>query len=312
MPRAQGFLHHGVDPRGELVSIDAVARGRSPLACPYCATGLIAKKGRVLAPHFAHDGPTCRESRERGAARIPLYDDFTTLEPLARADLRLCASLRGREINETSLRGWRRRSLHRLVEAGLIEEVPRGQRWVNGTGSHRHSQWGEQVAAATRYRLSLAELASVQEHAALAKLDRLEAASTPDGATDLLLYRAQLARVLSLDLYLLAVSADRARLHKIGVTSRPIEERLSEIRSDLGPHFERVELSVEGVWPNRGSLELYFKRVFAKRQVRIGALTEYFSFDDPKTSRRYKRPFEQLSKLDSTLPPRLRSLVAGS
>ncbi len=300
------FLVHGLDARGELVAIDAVARGRTDLACPYCATGLVAKKGRVLVSHFAHDGATCRESTERGAARIPLYDDFATLDPLGRADLKLCAQLRRRTINHTSLRGWRRASLARLVDAGLLEEVPRGERWVNGVGSHRHSRWGEQIAAATRYKLPLRELAAVQQRAALDKLDRLELAALDGDAarvTDLRLYRAQLARLLSLDLYLLRVSADRTRLYKIGVTTRSVEERISEVRADLAEYFDRVEIEVERVWPHRGSLELYFKRMFARRQVRIGPLTEYFSFEG------YSRPFDLLGKLDSELSPRLRAML---
>ena len=113
----RSLLQHGVDASNELVAIDAVPRGRGSLACPYCATDLIAKKGLVLVPHFAHDGPTCRESSESSAARIPLYDDFATLEPLARADLRLSAQLLRRTINHTSLRGWRRAALGRLLEA---------------------------------------------------------------------------------------------------------------------------------------------------------------------------------------------------
>jgi hypothetical protein len=303
VPRS--FLHHGVNADGALVPVEEVERGRTALVCPYCARGLIARKGRVLAPHFAHHGPTCRESHERAAARIPLYDDFTTLEPLGRADLRLCAQLLGYAINHTSLRGWRRSALARLVDARLIEEVPRGERWVNGVGSHRHTSWGEQVAAATCYRLALNELASVQERAALEKLDRLEdVARSGDerDAMDLRMYRAQLARVFSLDLYLLRVRSDRGPLHKIGVTARPVEERLPEIRRDLEAHLGAVKLDVEGRWPKRGSLELYFKRVFRRRQIRMGSLTEYFSFDG------YRRPFTQLAKLDSALSPRLQAL----
>jgi hypothetical protein len=302
----QSFLQHGVAATGELVAIEAVERGRTALACPYCATRLLAKKGPVLAPHFAHEGATCRDSRERAAAFVPFHDDFSTLEPLGRADLRLCAQLLQRPINHTSLRGWRRSALARLVDAGLIEEVPRGERWVNGIGSHRHTAWGEQIAGATRYRLTLNDLARVQERAALEKLDRLEdVARNGDErhSMDVRLYRAQLARLFSLDLYLLRVRVDHAQLHKIGVTARDLEERLPEIRQDLGAHFRDVEVEVEGRWANRGSVELYFKRVFARRQVRIGSLTEYFSFDG------YRRPFSLLAKLDSALSPRLQALL---
>jgi len=304
-----GFLHHGVNAAGELVAIDAVARGRTRLGCPYCSTALIAKKGRVLAPHFAHDGPTCRESRERGAASVPLYDDFESFDSLERADLRLCARLGAGPINHTALRGWRRDALARLLEAGLIEEVPRGQRWVNGVGSHRHSAWGQQVVAAMRRRLTLAQLARVQQHAALHKLARLERSACsgkPDDATDLRLYCAQLARLFSLQLYLLRVQMEGGELHKIGVTARPVEERLPEVRRDLREHLGEVELELAGSWRHRGSLEPYFKRLFARRALRIGPLTEYFSFDA------YRKPLAQLAQLDEVLEPRLLELLAAA
>ena len=218
--RDAAFLQHGVGPGNELVCIDRVASGKTRLHCPYCDAPLTAKKGRVLVAHFAHAGPTCRESSERGAARIPLYDDFDSLGPLAPADLRFCASLLGSTINSSSIRGWRRACLARLVDEDLIEEVPRGQRWVNGIGSHRHSQWGERVCKALRYRLNLVELGAAQERAALAKLARLEAEAAADprgrAVIDLRLYRAQLARVLALDLYFLEVTCDGEKLHNLG------------------------------------------------------------------------------------------------
>jgi len=311
----RAFLLHGVDGRDRLVGIDEVPSGRTALACPYCATGLVAKKGRVLAPHFAHGGETCRESAERQAARVPFYDDFETLEPLGRADLRLCRSLCGQTINHTSLRGWRRAALRRLVEAGLLEEVPRGQRWVDGVGSHRHTAWGQAVAAATRHRLTLAAMADVQARAALAKLDALEARASgrasPLSAVDLRLYRAGLARLLSLDLYLLEARVDGRVLHKIGVTARDIDERLAEIRGDLCAHFSSVELRVHGVWPHRGSLELYFKQRFARRRADLGSFTEYFEFDArPSGGRLYRPPFTMLAELGSAaLPSGLKDLL---
>ncbi len=300
------ILQHGVDRSGALIAIEEVERGRTALACPYCATRLIAKKGQVLAPHFAHDGDTCRDSHERTAAYVPFYSDFETLEPLGRADLRLCAQLLGRTINHTSIRGWRRAALTRLVDSRLIEDVPRGERWVNGIGSHRHTEWGQLISRAVRRRLTLSDLARVQERAALEKLDRLEMAAHTGGereGMDVRLYRAQLARLFSLDLYLLRVRADGSELHKIGVTSRPLEERLAEIRRDLANHFRDVELEVEGHWLNRGSLEHYFKCVFSRRQAQIGTLTEYFSFEG------YRRPFTQLAKLPPHLSPRLQTLL---
>jgi hypothetical protein len=179
--------------------------------------------------------------------------------------LRLLRSMRRwRDINATSLRGRRRRSLERLIEAGLIEEVPAGQRWVNGVGSHRHSERGLLVARAIALELSLPQFAELQRTLIQTRREQLERAAEvaepPSAAIDLRLYRAQLERLDALALYLLAVRADRRALHKIGGTSRPIDERLAEVRGDLAQHFDHAELVVAGLWPGRGSVEHYFKR----------------------------------------------------
>ena len=47
--------------------------------------------------------------------------------------------------------------------------------------------------------------------------------------TDLRLYRAQLKRTLANTLYFLEVQAEDETLHKIGVTRRPIDERVKEV-----------------------------------------------------------------------------------
>ena len=138
----------------------------------------------------------------------------------------------------------------------------------------------------------------------LAKLDALEAGAVDAGGqVDLLLYRAQLARVLELDLYLLEVESGRGVLHKIGVTSRGIEARLPEIRADLATHVGAVELRVQNVWRHRGCLELYFKQAFAKQRVELGPLTEYFALQG-------RKPFRWLGALEPwALPPRLKKLL---
>ena len=78
MSRGQGFLHHGVDRNDALVSIDAVDRGRTELVCPYCATGLLAKKGRILAP-LGESGPSLGHppSIRRLSAALPYIVNIT-------------------------------------------------------------------------------------------------------------------------------------------------------------------------------------------------------------------------------------------
>ena len=72
------FLEYGVNDHGELVRIDETGRGRlDGVYCPYCRRPLLARKGKVLAPHFAHDGETCRAAdRDADVINLPVYDRF--------------------------------------------------------------------------------------------------------------------------------------------------------------------------------------------------------------------------------------------
>lgn len=54
----------------------------------------------------------------------------------------------------------------------------------------------------------------------------------PEKLADFRIYRAQLKRILESNLYFLEIKAGRKLLHKIGVTKRPIEERVMEVQRD--------------------------------------------------------------------------------
>jgi hypothetical protein len=98
--------------------------------------------------------------------------------------------------------------------------------------------------------------------------------------TDLRLYRTQWRRILSCTLYCLSIN--QGHLYKIGVTTRPIQERLAEIQKDLKAHLGQVNFEVVGSWPHRGNVELYFKYRYAPFVHRLGTLTEYFKFEDAR------------------------------
>ena len=235
----------------------------------------------MLAHHFAHGGDTCLDSTRAQLSALPLLDDLDAHPGLQRGDLRLLRRMRRwREIGAPSLRGGERRALERLVRAELIEEVPMGQRWVDGVGSHRHSARGVLVSRAIGLELPVPRFADLQCTLLRARLEQLERAARGEeggaAAIHLELYEARLARIESLALYLLEVVADGHTLHKIGVTSRTLDARMVEVRSDLSGRLRGAELAVAGWWPGRGSAELYIKRKLARYQVRLGSLTEYF------------------------------------
>jgi hypothetical protein len=95
---------------------------------------------------------------------------------------------------------------------------------------------------------------------------------------DLLIYRAQLRRVLVNSLYFLEVKANGNIFYKIGITTRPIEERIAEVQRDVRAHYSNVAVSLLGLWEHRGNVELYFKHRYQPFNYRIGKLTEYFAF----------------------------------
>jgi hypothetical protein len=100
--------------------------------------------------------------------------------------------------------------------------------------------------------------------------------------TDLRIYRAQWQRILSSTLYFLEIRTPDKVLYKIGVTTRNIEDRLTEIRQDLRSHLPAFQLNVQGTWVHRGNVELYFKHRYARYRKQMGSLTEYFVFPNAR------------------------------
>jgi len=96
------------------------------------------------------------------------------------------------------------------------------------------------------------------------------------------IYRAQLRRILVNALYFLEVKADGNIFYKIGITTRPIEERIAEVQRDVRSHYSDAVVNLLGLWEHRGNVELYFKHRYQPFNYRIGKLTEYFVFPDVK------------------------------
>jgi len=101
-----------------------------------------------------------------------------------------------------------------------------------------------------------------------------------EAETDLWLYRTQWQRVLRSALYLVEIETRTGRFHKIGVTMRPIEERIAEIHAALVPYVGVTTMKVLNVFPHRGHVEPYVKFKYAKQRRAIGNFTEYFDWLD--------------------------------
>lgn len=258
------------------------------LICPYCGRALIAKKGKVKEHHFAHDGETCNliiKREPRDIPRLPLYDAFNIY-------------LTGKELEQLK-KLWHRHKSHNngidrleILPAFTRENLVETSQNINA-GTGRKAYQFTNVGLIPVGELSLASFNSLHESLIEQKLTHLEAAIFNNSGsvlppkelrvclTDLRIYGAQMRKILLASLYYLKVQADEKILYKIGITTRPMSERLAEIYRDLTSHYQSVEIEVINVWAHRGNVEKYFKYRYSGFNYPIGSLTEYFKFADP-------------------------------
>ena len=271
------WLKYGVDKDGTLVNIVDITRGKTLLKCPYCDCRLTAKKGKIKEHHFAHCGETCRRVAKREFPVLPLYDNFNI-------------HLSGKDVGQLKLL-WKEYGLNSypisyelipssLIKTGLLQKnvytVPPG---------YEFTPFGKIPVGALEFAL----FNEVQEPLLLKNFLKLELAfnhalhknalDLPHRLTDLELYRAQLKRILSCTLYFLEIHTSKETLYKIGVTQRPIAERVAEVERDLLAHYQTVAIRVLGTWSYRGNVELYFKHRYQDFNYPIGSLTEYYKFN---------------------------------
>ena len=265
-------LKYGVNPERELITIEEVASGKTNLVCPFCDSLLTAKKGKVKQHHFAHTGETCLRVRKGKLPTLPLYDNFHL--HLSGKHFQLLKDL-WREYGHTD---------YAIITVPFELEIKRLFNWT--PKGYYFTDLGKIPVGG----LSLSKFNAVQEPLILSELDRLTnsvemakaigAELLVEKLADLKIYQLQLRRILRFTLYFLEIKADSKVLHKIGVTSRDISDRLLEIKRDLNHHFSSIDINTLGTWQHRGNVELYFKHRYKKFNYRIGKLTEYYRFKD--------------------------------
>jgi hypothetical protein len=275
------WLKFGVAPSGKLTSIDEVVRGKTNLACLYCGGSLTAKKGNVKEHHFAHTGETCKPVSQRIKTKafpsLPLYDNFTI-------------QLKGEELEQLKVLWKEYGAQNYAIPKDLVNFrwQLKGLLESEGSRTYQFTNLGQIPMGA----LPLALFNRVQEPLLLSELMELEGSveiaeaaglsCLEERRADLLIYRAQLRRILINSLYFLEVKADGNIFYKIGVTTRSIEERIAEVQRDVKAHFSDAVVNLLGLWEHRGNVELYFKHRYQPFNYRIGKLTEYFVFPNVK------------------------------
>ena len=266
------WLKYGVNPEGELIAISEVVSGKTNLVCPFCDSLLTAKKGKIKQHHFAHTGETCLRVRKGDLPSLPLYDNFHL--QLGAKNFQLLKDL-WREYGNTD---------YAIITVPFKLEMKKLFSWT--PQGYYFTDLGKIPVGG----LSLSGFNQVQEPLILSELDKLtasvEMARAIGGAfleeklANLKIYRLQLQRILRFTLYFLKIKADGKTIHKIGVTTRKISVRQSEIERDLKQHYSHIKISVLGTWQHRGNVELYFKHRYDPFSYPIGQLTEYYSFKD--------------------------------
>ena len=198
------WLKFGVAPSGELTNIDEVVRGKTNLACLYCGGSLTAKKGSVKEHHFAHTEETCKPVSQRIKTKafpaLPLYDNFNI-------------QLKGEELEQLKVLWKEYGAQDYAIPKDLVNErwELKGLLESEGVSSYQFTNLGKIPMGA----LPLALFNQVQEPLLLSELMKLEGSveiaeaaglsCLSERRADLLIYRAQLRRILVNSLYFLEV-----------------------------------------------------------------------------------------------------------
>jgi hypothetical protein len=260
------FLIYGQNAAGELVRIDRVKSGKTDLRCPYCAGPLIARRGKILADHFAHAGETCRPV-SGGQAALVLLDFELFRQSLSGPQARDLDKLRELGRVFTAPSQVRPAMMSTLTRLGFVAAVP-------AADLKRPLYWLTPRAQAFFLTLDPAWwLKFVFEET------RLALATAPDEVTARLL-RAEIERREGMALYFLRVHGV-AEVYKIGFTTRPIVARLVKIKWELDRELPRNEIKLELLRykPGCGAVEGYLKAFWAAALAPLGSHQEYFVFN---------------------------------
>jgi len=236
----------------------------------------------VKEHHFAHTEETCKPVSQRIKTKafpaLPLYDNFNV-------------QLKGDELEQLKVL-WKEYGTQnygipkdlvnfRWELKGLLESV--------GDRTYQFTDLGKKIPVGAlplalfnkvQEPLLVSELASLENSVEIAEAAGLSCLE--ERRADLLIYRAQLRRILVNSLYFFEVKASDNIFYKIGVTTRSIEERIAEVQRDVRAHYSDVAVNLLGLWERRGNVELYFKYRYKAFNYRIGTLTEYFVFPNGK------------------------------
>jgi hypothetical protein len=284
-------------PNGEFLHIVDYTDNVQAL-CPFCKRPLIAKRGNIKRPHYAHrHGETCRESRSsKILPTIPLYHTFDLfgLKPMQRqtiGNLYHCFGdrwfvKRGGQLSaEGILKGKTHKSLKQLTNRKVLDKAYKqdeiGFSWMFRLSSQARILFGD---------IPLAEFWQIYEcqvkpgfNGTKTENELFSDYVTYLQQTTLYCYRgepkemAQQGRT-SLDPDL---QIGPRTFWKIGITSRDPDIRKKEIQLAVRPFLGTVALTEEILAPGAGILEQYIFLRWAQYRQSVGKMTEFFTESFP-------------------------------
>ncbi len=269
------FLTYGRNHDSQLIHISEAEPGLNcGLTCPFCGEPLLARRGQVVAHHFAHHGPTCRPAVADVADLLPSYEGYFLfgLTNAQRQALQRVITEYGDAVFPAS-------ALHPVTFRGLtarrfLRHRQQPGRWNRletvGTLSDR--------ARAFAGQLSLAEFLSLMQRELTHTRRRLQTGDSPAGQTALAIIEQEEKRLAQTALYFLQIETGANLLHKIGITRRDLSARLAEIEAFLRRQLGDVHLTPLVFIPGAALVEGYFKARYAAWRYPLDPATEYFDF----------------------------------
>lgn len=295
---------------GKFIHISEIKSGRTDVCCPYCKQPLIAKKGRIKRHHFAHSGVGCIAHYAGHffglAGRLPIslplsvyaQQKLTKINGYFSKLQQAHQEFHLRNAGEVTIIPALHDTLKLLLtsdKTGQVKEVRKQvDRFMNQTIAPfpdfhliRSSELPPTYTDG-KHTCTFSELANDKYeyyYAAIFEpavkfLKKYHQTSYDfkEIADKMNLFQKDLAYFNQFDLYFIEVIADHQRFYKIGLTSRKLEIRLKEIEQDLKNFYLNIQMTPLFEIKGFAFLETFFKQKYVNQQMKIGSLTEYFSF----------------------------------
>ncbi len=297
---------------GKYIHISEINSGRTDVLCPYCEIPLIAKKGRIKRHHFAHDGVGCVDHFMSHffslSGRLPISLSLSVFATQKLNKINTYFSDLKKEYHNFNQRKREeeiiipalKKTLNHLLisdKTGNVKEIlVQIDRYLNQTvAPFPEFHIIRSAALTTEYtdgkrRTTFAKLEEEKHEYFYAeafapavqflKKHHQKAYDFKEISTKMKLFQKDLTYFKQFDLYFIEVIADHQKFYKIGLTSRALETRLKEIQQDLKKYYLNIQLKPLFQRKGYAFLETFFKQKYNTQQMRIGQLTEYFSFSE--------------------------------